>query len=258
MTAGHIAQTLRGRRSGAGWTCYCPVHEADGRPHQPSLSVSEKNGKVLVKCFAGCDQNAVVAALKDRGLWPESERREYPEDWGRLVCTYDYTDEDGKLLYQVCRFEPKKFRPRRPDGIGGWKWGLKGVRRVPYHLPELLEAPIVFITEGEKDAETLREWGFVATTNAFGADGWRPEFYEYFRNREVIIIPDYDVPGFERAGVIARGLTGIATRICVLSELTFRDPKHKDITDWFAEGHSELELIELVERDLPKEAANGN
>jgi hypothetical protein len=36
-------------------------------------------------------------------------------------------------------------------------------------LPEVLEAPIVFVVEGEKDVETLREHGFIATTNAGGA-----------------------------------------------------------------------------------------
>jgi hypothetical protein len=68
-----------------------------------------------------------------------------------------------------------------------------------------------------------REWGFVATTNAGGANGWQPEFNEYFRGREVIIIPDYDEAGFARAQLIARGLLGIAARICVVIELTFRD-----------------------------------
>jgi len=30
-----------------------------------------------------------------------------------IVATYDYADEDGKLLFQVCRFVPKTFRQRR-------------------------------------------------------------------------------------------------------------------------------------------------
>ena len=34
----------------------------------------------------------------------------------RIVETYDYDDEDGKLLYQVVRYEPKDFRQRKPDG----------------------------------------------------------------------------------------------------------------------------------------------
>ena len=156
MNAADIAKGLHGRRNGKGWMVRCPAH----KDRNPSLHISEQDGKVLVKCFAGCDQVDVIEALKGRGLWPETARREHPEDWGVIVRTYDYTDEDGKLLYQVCRFEPKTFRPRRPDGMGGWKWGYGDVRRVLYHLPEVIEASIVFICEGEKDVETLEILGF--------------------------------------------------------------------------------------------------
>ena len=33
-----------------------------------------------------------------------------------IIATYDYTDQAGRLLYQVCRLEPKDFRQRRADG----------------------------------------------------------------------------------------------------------------------------------------------
>src|SRR5579862_5360260 len=33
----------------------------------------------------------------------------------RMVAEYDYRSESGELLFQVCRFEPKDFRQRRPD-----------------------------------------------------------------------------------------------------------------------------------------------
>ena len=63
-----------------------------------------------------------------------------------------------------------------PSADGFWR---KHPSQVLYHLPEVLEAPIIFLTEGEKDAEKLREHGFVATTNAGGAGAhWLPEFTE--------------------------------------------------------------------------------
>src|SRR5687767_9829201 len=49
-----------------------------------------------------------------------------------FVATYDYADESGQLLFQVCRKPDKQFRQRRPDGRGGWTWGTKDVRRVLY------------------------------------------------------------------------------------------------------------------------------
>jgi hypothetical protein len=44
----------------------CPAH----LDQNPSLSVNDKNGKVLLKCHAGCSQQAVIAALRKLGLWP--------------------------------------------------------------------------------------------------------------------------------------------------------------------------------------------
>src|SRR5262245_55268962 len=80
----------------------------------------------------------------------------------RVVAVYDYRDEDGRLLYQTVRYEPKDFRQRRPDGQGGWVYRLDGVRRVLYRLPELNTADRsrpVFVVEGEKDADRLAALG---------------------------------------------------------------------------------------------------
>jgi hypothetical protein len=75
LSAEDVAYALAGPRrpqkSGDGWLTWCPVHT----DLNPSLSVSEKDGKLLVKCFGGCPQEAVVAALKDRDLWPDAKQR---------------------------------------------------------------------------------------------------------------------------------------------------------------------------------------
>jgi len=74
LTAAYIARRLpKGRKSGAGFIACCPAHK-DGNP---SLSLRDANGRVLVHCFAGCDQRRVIDALRDRELWPERERREH-------------------------------------------------------------------------------------------------------------------------------------------------------------------------------------
>ena len=48
----------------------CPAHN----DRNPSFSVSDSNGKILVKCFAGCTQEEVVGALRDLGLWHTASR----------------------------------------------------------------------------------------------------------------------------------------------------------------------------------------
>jgi DNA primase len=101
----------------------------------------------------------------------------------------------------------------------------------------------VFVVEGEKDVETLRCHGFAATTNAGGADAsWLPTFTEALAGREVILIPDNDAAGRKRVLRIARGLLGNAARIVV-----WEPENSKDISDWFRDGHSELELIAQIE-----------
>jgi putative DNA primase/helicase len=235
VTAAVIAKFLKGHQSGSGWAACCPAHD----DRNPSLSICDSpDGRVLVKCHAGCEQVAVVAALKSLGLWAEKKPRQ-----GRLIAaTYDYTDENGKLMYQVVREDPKAFKQRRPDGVGGWIW-KKHPNQVLYHLPEVLENPIVFLVEGEKDVEKLREHGFVATTSAGGAKApWLISYTEALRGREVIIIPDSDPPGRQRAAIIARALFGNVASLFVL-ELD----DAKDITEWFERGHSEVELISHLE-----------
>jgi DNA primase len=232
-----IARALGARRSGSGWMAKCPAHD----DRNPSLSIEERDGKVLVHCHAGCGQREVIEALKAKGLWAEHPVK--PRS--KITATYDYTDEVGHLLYQVVRTKPKGFFQRRPDGGGGWI-NKKSKRQVLYHLREVVEAPIVFVMEGEKDAETLRSQGFVATTNAGGSEApWLPEFTDALAGREVIVIPDNDKPGRDRAARIARALIGCATRLVIL-ELAGA----KDVTEWFDQGHGELELIELVEKGL--------
>jgi rhodanese-related sulfurtransferase len=241
MTAESIAIALKGRKSGAGYVACCPSHE----DHNPSLSLKDADGRVLVHCHAGCDQARVVEALKARGLWNmESPVRTWATQRKRLgpmVCAYNYTDEHGELLYQVTRhFPPKDFRQRYPDGRGGWIW-RKHPRQVIYRLPEVLESAVIFAVEGCKDAETLRDHGFVATTNAGGASApWLDSYTETLRGREVILIPDNDQPGRARVLRIARALLGRVARLVVLE---LEGAGVKDVSDWFAAGHSELELI---------------
>lgn len=50
--------------------CPVPTHGKGRGDRSPSLTVDDgEGGKVLVHCFAGCDQDAVIGALSSRGLW---------------------------------------------------------------------------------------------------------------------------------------------------------------------------------------------
>jgi len=72
MSAESIAVALGGRKAGYGWSARCPAHD----DRTPSLSLCDTGeGKVLVRCHAGCDQDEVIAHLKAFGLWSQNGLR---------------------------------------------------------------------------------------------------------------------------------------------------------------------------------------
>ena len=164
---------------------------------------------------------------------------------------YEYRDEKGKLLFQCIKYEPKAFRQRRPNGKGGYLWNLKGTRRVLYRLPELIQAEDpVFICEGEKDADNLRErFNLTATTCPMGGETWRiqeKEYNPFLKGRDVIIIPDNDEEGAKHLAQIAGSLQGVAKNIRVL-----RLPGEgiKDVSDWLAQkGSTKERFLELIKK----------
>jgi putative DNA primase/helicase len=161
----------------------CPVHD----DRTASLSVGAcVDGRVLVHCHAGCATESVMTAIGSTMADLQSK----PVSAPRIVATYPYRDEAGKLLYQVVRYEPKAFRQRAPKNGGGFDWSVKNVRKVPYRLPELLAAPAdetVYICEGEKDVDNLAKLGLVATCNSGGAGQWRNEFAGHLHDRRVVM-----------------------------------------------------------------------
>lgn len=127
-------------------------------------------------------------------------------------------------------------------------WNLKKTRRVLYRLPEVLAAiqsgQTVFLVEGEKDVESLRSLGLIATTNPGGANKWRPEYSETLRGAQVVILPDKDKPGREHAEQVARSLHRIAASVKVV-ELP---GDGKDVADWISAGGQKETLQELVDQ----------
>ena len=190
-----------------------------------------------------------------------------------IVATYDYTDEGGVLLRQVVRYEPKDFKQRCPDGRGGWSWSTKGVRHVPYRLPQLLENDdrVIAIVEGEKSADRLWKIGIPATCSDGGAGKWRPELAGFFQGADVVVLPDYDpqkkhpktgellfhpdgrpiLPGQDHAAAVAKSLSAVATRVRVLELWKHWEamPLKGDVSNWIENGGTAEQLNALIEQD---------
>jgi hypothetical protein len=236
-----------------------PGHPAKDRGMSVTPSTTNPDG-FIVHLFNGDwrDGKDYVKERLGRGKWEPSppigegaiERMDRAHTAGRgrrVVATYDYTDENGELLFQTVRFDPKDFRQRRPDPArpGSWIGNLDGVRRVPYRLPDLLAAAhdTVLVVEGEKDADRLTEAGFVATSSPCGAKSWKPELNQWFDGRVVHIIADNDQPGREHAQQVAENLHGIAREVRVV-ELGLPE-KGGDVSDWLDAGNDPAALLEI-------------
>ena len=180
------------------------------------------------------------------------ERRHLPALAGlNIVATYDYTDAEGRLLFQVCRLDPKSFRQRKPDGAGGWVWKMAGVQRVLYRLPALIEAVAagrtVFVVEGEKAADRLAALGLVATCSPGGANKWRPEYGAPLAGANVVLLPDNDDPGRKHAASVAKALGGAQSRAARVRVLSVPNlPEKGDVADWIATGGTAEQLIALA------------
>ena len=259
---------------------HCPAHEDS----TPSLSITEKDGKILVYCHGGCPQDRVLSALKEKGLWPSGNGSGHtPPRKKELLATYAYKDATGTLLFEVCKYRnpdgSKTFSQRRPLPGGGVIWGLRAgeyqcfdnsanwypvgrkgpatmstVKNAPaaqlvlYRLPELLAADPsvpVHLGEGEKDVDRLRALGLTATCNPMGAGKWREEYNNYLQGRVVVILPDKDDAGRAHAQKVARSLHSIAASIKIV-ELPGL-PAKGDVSDWLDAGGTVEQLQALVE-----------
>ena len=167
----------------------------------------------------------------------------------RVVAEYEYTDENGRVLFIVVRKEPKAFIQRRQDG----QWGRGDARLVPYRLPELIAAVAaadrVWICEGEKDVEAMRAAGVVATCNAGGAGKWLPEFSRFLEGADVTIVEDKDEPGRDHARKVFASLRGIARSVSVVQAAT-----GKDAADHLAAGKTIREFVPVYPVDSLRDA----
>ena len=168
-------------------------------------------------------------------------------------ATYDYLDEGGTLIFQVVRKPGNKFLQRAPDGKGGWIWKTAGIRMVPYRLPQLIAADpttMVWIVEGEKDADTGARAGLLTTCNPRGAGKWSAVAdlaKSVLAGRNITIVADNDKPGRDHAAQVADSLRSVASSVRVV-----KAPAAKDLAAHLSAGGNILELVDLpiVDKDF--------
>jgi hypothetical protein len=215
---------------------------------------------------------------EDAQAW--QSRAGYPFDDSDLIrrgfkqTCYDYELADGSLLYQQCRYEQppeaqrsgvdparKRFSPRRPEfpatfvratNSGSCLFG-PGPRRVIYNWPAVMRAgpgALVFVTEGEKNADDLIKVGLLATTVI--SHKWTPECVAALTGYELIILEDHDDDGRRLAAAAQQALAPVAksTRIVPAAHLwkhlgTTGPGLSADVSDWLHRGGDPNQLTAI-------------
>lgn len=179
------------------------------------------------------------------GITPEVLSRYGVEQVARLINgdkDFDYK-KLGWLAIRYRAGKREKIRlPNARDKSKGWiQKSAKGPYLFGYaQVPEGAEALI--LCEGEKDVLTLAANGFFAVTAGSAQDKVTPAHLERIRakNCPIFICYDTDEPGRKAAAEIA-AKTGFP--VIELPEI----PGGKDISDYFAAGHTAAEFLALME-----------
>ena len=121
MNAGRISSGIPGVRKIAEgrWLACCPAHD----DKNPSLSITQTSDKVLVHCFAGCEQRDVLQALTELGLWNRKSQNVHLDPHER------YSRDEFEFMANCCSVT--KLRKRKGERPA------EGECKVFYHYDEV-------------------------------------------------------------------------------------------------------------------------
>jgi DNA polymerase I-like protein with 3'-5' exonuclease and polymerase domains len=271
ITAANVAKAVGGKiERGNTIVCCCPIHEASGGTHNPSLALTITDEKrILFHCRSQkCDRQHFSTIrdhlVKKCGL----PRSHVGGSRAAKEIRYNYLHPDGNYAWTKTRFTTKTGKKRfrcevfdettgqwssgRPDGMP-LLFNLAVIRTILATYP----AVPLLVVEGEKDAFTAGELGFLATTNADGAGKWRVEDTRQLVElgaQKIIVCPDNDGQGIDHGIFVAKTFqqAGIDVRWLELPGL---GPK-EDLSDWAPrQVQPDALLGELVGAAPPFDAA---
>ena len=259
----HFAQEVLRRKSAAGQAPECGavtqwIHETLGTPFVQRVYPEPVRGKP-----SGYNWDR----SKAQDIYPYVDPLE-----GELCTVYRIIDADGIKNMPVDHPCPCTRNPDaecEPGCVHGRVWGAKNVRRVLYNLISVLQAILIFIVEGEKNANDLaralasyiskhgsfrfgkRYFDRVAvTTNIDGATGWKPE-YGYGRvcaEKIVVKLGDNDTNGRRHDKDVCEDVCRYAAELCTLD---LHVGEKEDISDFIRQHgpHAIEDLIKLLDTE---------
>ncbi len=140
--------------------------------------------------------------------------------FGRPSRTSIYTDQNGNPSAMVYRFDQTDGQKEiRPYDLRAKSWSAPKLR-FPYQVQNLFTTfkATVIVVEGEKAADALQLAlpDCVVTTSMGGANAAGKTIWRPLKDRNVIIWPDADEPGFGYAEQVCEKLKDLAKSVRVI------------------------------------------
>lgn len=207
------------REAGSGWLVRCPLpdHGRGRGDRNPSVSVSEGDGRVLVNCKAGCETEAIVAtwSLSMSDLFEGRSGHRGVVAGGRERM-FEYTLGENAATLQRCTLAGYAEAKRLPVeflkklGIRDAKYQCSEALRIPYYSPDGSERAVRFRLALEKSGEVdLRfKWRSGSKTGLYGLErleGAREAGYI------VLVEGESDAHTLWHHGIPALGIPGVDT-----------------------------------------------
>jgi hypothetical protein len=240
-------------KHGGGYTARCPVHE----DRQNSLSIDARDNRLLLHCFAGCDNpaigSAIDVAMSDLFTDTPLETRAIIPARPIKLTDYEIRDRAGELVAVHVRRDfvdgTKRFAWRQPDGT----YGLNGVPigDLPlygvHQLPNDDDIRIV-VVEGEKARDALEAFGIATVATVTGASTIpSPARLAELGGRHLALWPDNDDAGRAHMDNLARALQPNAASIGIVSWA--EAPLHRDAADYVGDPWDVIDAAELLDED---------
>lgn len=250
-----------------GCQAICPCHS----DKTASLSISRgRVHPIVMRCFAGCSNEDILSAV---GLKVSDMFEEKPQKTWR-----DFLEWDGRKIEKVYNYysfysddygySRIRFVGTKRMTIGRFVGAVEDsnidvtitkngsiASQFPFALYgnlQLVKQAIaknkyVFVTEGEKDTDTLTRLGYPSCTYG-SSDSWYKELAECFRDARLIVLADNDDVGRKVAKRIRTDVKGLAMECYVVVPMP--DMMHGDITDFFDAGHTKNDFERMIREHI--------
>jgi hypothetical protein len=166
------------QKSGNGWTAQCPGHV----DNHNSLSVDEGNdGRILIRCHAGCSPEYVTKALglNLQNLFPEKVDS-YNENWQtsgevvipcKITATVQPSSSGGCTLAEYAEAKGLPVEFLRECGLKDLSFTGKPVVRIPYFDENGIEVSIRFrVGLHKEDSDQRFKWRKGSKLMLYGLD----------------------------------------------------------------------------------------